>query len=49
MDKAEPFADYIGYGSGGFMYNMKYPPNPAANEGFTTVMRQTIRRHFFMM
>lgn len=33
MNQEEPFADYIGYDLGGFMYNKKYPPNPAANGG----------------
>lgn len=31
MTQEEPFADYIGYDFGGFMYNKKYPPNHAAN------------------
>lgn len=31
MNQEKPFADYIGYDLGGFMYNMKYPPNPAVN------------------
>ncbi|MCM1143003.1 MAG: hypothetical protein NC453_30935 [Muribaculum sp.] len=31
MKQEEPFTDYIGYDLGGFMYNKKYPPNPAAN------------------
>lgn len=31
MNQEEPFADYIGYDLGGFMYNKKCPPNPAAN------------------
>lgn len=31
MNQEKPFADYIGYDLGGFMCNMKYPPNPAVN------------------
>lgn len=31
MNIEEPFADYVGYDLGGFMYNKKYPPNLAVN------------------
>lgn len=33
MHVEEPFADYIGYDLGGFMFNKKYPPNPSLNGG----------------
>jgi hypothetical protein len=31
MNQEEPFADYIGYDLGGFMYNKKYPPDTTLN------------------
>ncbi len=31
MNEEEPFADYVGFDLGGFMYNKKYPPNERVN------------------